>query len=82
MSDEEDLDPRLKQGADDLVADLGSFALVGPGKGLVEQDEAVRADLAGDGAQRLSSSSSRPLVMPESSSRMKWVKMPRATSAR
>jgi hypothetical protein len=41
--------PRVQQGADHLAADLGSLALVGPGEGLVEQHEAVRADLVGDG---------------------------------
>ena len=50
VGDEEHLDLCVQQGADDLVADLGSFALVGPGEGLVEQHEAVRADLVGDGA--------------------------------
>jgi hypothetical protein len=50
VADEEHLDLCLQQGADDLMADLGSFALVGPGEGLVEQHQTVRPDLAGDGA--------------------------------
>jgi hypothetical protein len=49
VGDEENLDARVQQGPDDLAADLGSLALVGPGEGLVEQHEAARADLAGDG---------------------------------
>jgi hypothetical protein len=47
---EEHRDARVQQGADDLAADLGSLALVGPGEGLVEQHEAVRADPVGDDA--------------------------------
>src|SRR6202050_4716980 len=50
VGDEEHLDLGVEQGADDLVADLGSFALVGPGEGFVEQHEAVRPDMVSDGA--------------------------------
>ena len=50
VGNEEHPDLCVQQGADDLVADLGSLALVGPGEGLVEQHEAMRPDLAGDGA--------------------------------
>ena len=73
---EEHLDLRVQQGADNLVADLRSLSFIGPGEGFVEQHEAVRPDLVGDGVMRLSSSSSRPLTMPGSSCRMKWVKIP------
>src|SRR6202034_649060 len=45
VGDEEDRDLGLQQGAGDLVTDLGSLTLVGPGEGLVEQHQAVRPDL-------------------------------------
>ena len=81
VGDEEHLDLRVERAADDLAADFGSFPFVGAGEGLVEQDQATRCDPPAMTLIRRSSSSSRPLVMSVSSSRMKWVKIPQVTFA-
>ncbi len=63
MSDEEHLDAACQQRPDDLPGDLRAFPLVGRSERLVAQQDAARGYL-------LSSSSSLPLSMEASSSRL------------